>query len=84
MIYKLGKLPVRHDARTFKLANYVRALPKAPAVVDWTTKVPNYGMLCNDRLGCCVIAGMMHLAMQQRAFAGLPVVVPSDADVIAA
>ena len=81
---KLGKLPVRHDPRTFKLADYVHALPAAPPVVDWTAKVPAYGMLCNDELGCCVIAGMMHLAMQQHAAAGLPVVVPSDADVIAA
>ena len=25
-LYKLGKLPVRHDPRTFKLADYVHAL----------------------------------------------------------
>src|ERR1700690_965513 len=80
---KLGKLPPRYDARTFKLAQYIETLPTAPPLVDWTGKVPEYGMLLNDKLGCCVIAGVMHLAMQQRAAAGLPVAVPSDDDVIA-
>jgi hypothetical protein len=82
--FKLGKLPARWDPRTFKLGDYIAALPTAPPLVDWTGRVPDYGMLCNDRLGCCVIAGMMHLAMQQRAAAGLAVAVPSDGDVIAA
>jgi hypothetical protein len=79
---KLGKLPPRNDARTFKLSRYVQSLPMAPPLVDWASKVPEYGMLANDKLGCCVIAGMLHLAMQERAAAGLPVVVPSDDDVI--
>jgi hypothetical protein len=83
MQFRLGKLPPRQDARTFKLSQYVETLPKAPPLVDWTGKVPQYGMLLNDKLGCCVIAGMMHLAMQQRAAAGLPVAVPSDGDVTA-
>jgi hypothetical protein len=81
---KLGKQPPRYDCRTFKLSRYIESLPKAPPLVDWTGKVPEYGMLANDKLGCCVIAGMMHLAMQQRAAAGLPVAVPSDGEVIAA
>jgi hypothetical protein len=84
MLQKLGKLPPRNDPRTFDLADYISALPAAPALVDWTAEVPKYGMLSNDKLGCCVIAGMMHLAMQQRGAAGLPVAVPSDAEVIAA
>ncbi len=83
MALKLGKLPPRDDARTFKLGQYIETLPTAPPLVDWTGKVPEYGMLLNDSLGCCVIAGMMHLAMQQRAAAGLPVAAPSDGDVIA-
>ena len=82
-IYKLGKSPARKDLRTFRITDYTE-LPPAPADVDWTAKVPQYGMLCNDTLGCCVIAGMMHLAMQQRAQVGLPVSIPSDAEVIAA
>ncbi len=83
MPFRLGKLPPRRDPRTFKLRRYIQHLPTAPPLVDWTGKVPDYGMLCNDRLGCCVIAGMMHLAIQQRGAAGLPVMAPSDADVVA-
>ena len=79
----LGKRPPRRDPRTFRLSNYVEALPPAPPLVDWTIRVPEYGMLLNDKLGCCVIAGMMHLAMQQHAAAGLPIPIPSEAEVIA-
>jgi hypothetical protein len=66
------------------MSDYIESLPVAPGLVDWSAKVPAYGMLMNDKLGCCVIAGLMHLAMQQRAAAGLPVAIPSDGDVIAA
>lgn len=84
MLCKLGRKEMRLDARTFKVEDYIQAVPAAPPVVDWTKSVPAYGMLCNDKLSCCVIAGMMHLAMQQRAAAGLRVVMPTQAEVIAA
>ena len=84
-IHPLGKDPKREDrlGRTFRLENYVQ-LPAAPEIVDWTVKVSEYGMLCNDRLSCCLIAALFHLIMQQRATAGLSVVVPTDAEAIAA
>jgi hypothetical protein len=41
-------------------------------------------MLDNDELGCCVIASMMHTAMQLNANAGRPLPVPSNDDVVAA
>jgi len=83
---KLGKLPKRVDPRTFKLSKYLKTseLPAAPPAVDWSKSVANYGMLLNDQLGDCVIAGMMHLAMGWQADAGHPPVVPSDQEVIAA
>jgi hypothetical protein len=83
---KLGCKPKVHDARTFKLSAYLNrlTLPTAPPVVDWTKAVPQYGMLLNDQLGDCVIAGMMHLAMGWQANAGSPDSIPSDAEVIAA
>jgi hypothetical protein len=84
-VYKLGKNPKRCDrlGRTFRLERYVE-LPTAPPVVNWVQQAVPYGMLCNDRLSCCLIAAAMHLIMQQRAFAGLSMVVPTDAEVIAA
>jgi len=83
---KLGKQPKRSDQRTFKLSRYLKIseLPAAPPAVDWTKAVPHYGMLLNDQLGDCVIAGMMHLAMGWRANDGQAPAAPSDAEVIAA
>jgi hypothetical protein len=83
---KLGRQPKRSDQRTFKLSRYLKIseLPAAPPAVDWTKAVPQYGMLLNDQLGDCVIAGMMHEAMTWQANAGSPIVQPSDAEVIAA
>jgi len=83
---KLGKLPKREDTRTLKLTKYLKVeeLPAAPAAVDWTKAVPQYGMLLNDQLGDCVIAGMMHLAMGWVANAGGKIPVPTDQEVLAA
>ena len=83
---KLGRQPKRSDQRTFKLSKYLKMseLPAAPPAVDWTKAVPQYGMLLNDQLSDCVIAGMMHEAMTWQANAGSPIVQPSEAEVIAA
>jgi hypothetical protein len=83
---KLGRQPKRTDRRTFKLSKYLKIseLPAAPPAVDWTKAVPQYGMLLNDQLGDCVIAGMMHLAMGWQANAGTTPSAPSDAEVVAA
>jgi len=83
---KLGRKPKRNDQRTLKLARYLKTveLPPAPAAVDWTPAVPDWGMLMNDQLGCCVISGMMHLTMGWRANAGAAISVPTDDEVIAA
>jgi len=83
---KLGKQPKRGDPRTLKLSKYLKIseLPAAPPAVDWTKAVPRYGVLLNDQLGDCVIAGMMHLAMGWQANAGQTPATPSDSEVIAA
>jgi hypothetical protein len=84
---KLGKRAPRRDYRTLRLARYLRpALPTPPPAVDWSGPVAaqgGYGMLLNDRLGDCVIAGMLHLAMQQADNVGSPLT-PSDADALTA
>lgn len=61
----LGKLAPRHDARTLKLSTYVDAarLPPAPAHIDWSRAVPAWGMLANDRVGCCTCAAAAHAIM---------------------
>ena len=59
--FKLGKLAARHDERTLKLAKYFTAeLPDPPAAVDWTSGITDWGVMLNDNLGDCTIAGCGH------------------------
>jgi hypothetical protein len=60
-LMKLGKRPRRHDPRTLKLARYLTgALPAAPPRIDWTHGITDFGMMLNDKLGCCTIAAVGH------------------------
>jgi hypothetical protein len=60
--FKLGRL----DKVTLDLAHLHTyfdggALPVAPAKCEYAMKVA-YPMACNDKLGCCVVAGHIHLS----------------------
>lgn len=57
---KLGKKPARHDERTLKLASYLKPLPTPPTSCDYTKGVVDWGMMLNDTLGDCTIAGVGH------------------------
>jgi hypothetical protein len=58
---KLGRKAVKTDSRTLKLGNYLTAaLPPPPSTVDWTKGTTNWGMMLNDSLGDCTIAGGAH------------------------
>ena len=61
-MYKLGKKPAKHDARTLKLASYLKVadLPPIPAEVKYHERVRNYPMYQNDVIGDCAIAGPAH------------------------
>lgn len=69
--YRFGKKAVRHDERTLKMAKYTVAVPDPPKEFDNLSivfkKLNNtniselFPMDANDRLGCCVVAGMAHL-----------------------
>lgn len=61
---KLGALPVTNDPRTLKLARYLTpGLGAPPPAKDWLSPVPagQWGMLANDRYGCCVPAAAGHM-----------------------
>jgi hypothetical protein len=60
---RLGRKAVKRDSRTLKFASYVDAgvLPAAPINVDYMGATTDWGMMCNDDLGCCTIAGGFHL-----------------------
>jgi len=59
---KLGKKPVKFDTRTLKLADYLDStqLPPPPPSVDNTRGRRDWGMMANDKLGCCTIAAVGH------------------------
>lgn len=60
-MFKLGRRAVKTDSRTLKMARYLTpALPAPPPAVDWTKGVTNFGMMLNDQIGCCTIAGIGH------------------------
>ena len=82
---KLGKAPPRHDKRTLKLSNYIdRAkLPTAPDSRDWTTQVSGYGVMRNDSLGDCAIAGPGHMIQTWTAANGAESI-PSDDAIVKA
>lgn len=81
---RLGKLPAQPARPQLRLAELATALPAPPAAVDFYSKVASWPMYLNDRLGCCVEAGLGHHEQQiSRYGQGVEVDVP-DAAILAA
>ncbi len=58
---KLGKQPPKKDLRTLQFARYATpALPAPPEFCDWSNLETDWGMMRNDALGDCTIAGCAH------------------------
>lgn len=77
MPLKFGKKPAKRSRKTLFLANYLHTSAIAyPAVKAWERPI-DYGMLGNDSVGDCTIAGFYHLRMNMQAVAnaGTPLVV---------
>ena len=63
-MYKLGKLPARPNAVSFKLKAYLTELPKPPSSYTANKYYPGiWGVLGNDSYGDCVWAGAGHETM---------------------
>jgi hypothetical protein len=59
---KLGKREPKHDPRTLRLARYLPTrLPEPPVFRDWSNGHSDWGMMKNNDLGDCTIAGCGHL-----------------------
>lgn len=73
--FKLGKLAVKHDARTPYLTEFLdRPLLPKPEPFDYLAKAPaDLGMLGNDTAGNCTCAGIAHMLQVQDIIAGNPV-----------
>jgi hypothetical protein len=58
---KLGRKAIKTDTRTLALGKYLTAaLPAPPPAADWTHGITGWGMMMNDTLGDCTIAGVGH------------------------
>ena len=81
--YKFGKKPYVSDPRSLQLKSYFKeSLQPPPLEIHWPNPDP-LGMLLNDQLGCCAIAGPCHAEMVWRQTNGI-YFFPTDADVLAA
>jgi hypothetical protein len=77
---KLGRKAVKTDTRTLSLGRYLTpSLPPPPASIDWTKGINSWGMMLNDRLGNCTIAGVAHAIQVFTANTSLMVTVPDSA-----
>ena len=81
---KLGKRLARLDARTLRLAKYMKDLPPAPDTVDYSKGNTSWGMMLNDSLGDCTCAGIGHAIQVVTLNATGTMFTPPDADVLTA
>jgi hypothetical protein len=77
----LGRVASRHDSRSLRLSRYLRpaVYPAPPPARDWARDT-RFTWSLNDRLGCCTIAGLVHLA-QAHAAANMLALTITDDDV---
>jgi hypothetical protein len=72
---KLGKLRPKRSLKALPLSNYIKASSVVyPRVMAWERNI-QWGVLANDSIGDCTIAGALHLIMgwQAVANAGTPI-----------
>lgn len=58
---RLGRKAIKTDSRTLALGDYLRpGVPPPPPAADWTKGITDWGMMLNDKLSDCTIAGAAH------------------------
>lgn len=76
---KLGKKAAKHDPRRLKLAKYLTpSLGTPPAAKDWTGGRTSFGMMLNDQLGDCTIAGCGHAVQICSGALGTEITIPDS------
>lgn len=77
----LGKEPAKIDPRTLQLAEFIdwTQLPTYPQTFKDSDKLADWGMLQNDRYGCCVMSGDLHQEKLWAALAGVPLTIDEQA-----
>lgn len=79
--YALGRQPADPTKPKLRL-RAAPERPQPPAFVDWLSKVREWGMLGNDRVGDCTAAGAAHVAMAVDRYGQDRDLAISDADVL--
>ena len=84
-VLKLGKRrPKLEPGRRLMLGKYLTpALPPPPPSLNWADGVTNFGMMLNDSLGDCTIAGCGH-AIQIASLNSDNEITVADSDILAA
>ena len=76
---KLGRKAIKTDSRTLAFGDYLTpGLPPPPPSADWTKGITSWGMMLNDTLGDCTIAGAAHAIQVWTANTGSMVTVPDS------
>ena len=76
---KLGRKAIKTDSRTLALGNYLKStLPPPPPAKDWTNGILDWGVMMNDKLGDCTIAGVGHAIQVWSANLGKEVTVDDN------
>jgi hypothetical protein len=77
---KLGKKAAKFNPKALHLETFfMESLPPAPAEVDHTGGLTEFGMMLNDQLGCCTIAGLGHAEQTWSADRGGEYTLPDEA-----
>lgn len=81
---KFGKKPARPGAIKFKFSTYFNkaTLPMPTGAFGHESLVNNWGMLANDRFGCCVWAGAAHEEMMESLEGGHTTIPFTDESVL--
>lgn len=82
---KLGMLHSGETPKVMRLSRYesTNPLPMPPEVVNWDDQIP-WTMLANDRLGLCVLAGILHYCQAIERWKDGSARVPTDEEAITA
>lgn len=60
MDVKFGRKARVFDPKVKQMSAVFGQLPTAPESIDWSHNITNFGMMLNDRLGCCTCAAVYH------------------------
>lgn len=81
-VHLLGRAKAKRYAKTFKLEDLLhhKAVPAYKPTCTWSAAVADWGMMLNDTIGDCTIAGRGHHHLLRTTLAGTPDR-PTDAQV---